>query len=81
MIVIGVNGPAGSGKDTASNYILKTYGFERKVSFAENFKDMCHLCFQVPIDKFYDDNIKNSPLPDPVEFNGRHLTGNRALGV
>lgn len=62
-IIIGVNGLAGAGKDTISNMVLlslqKDHGFKGKCfAFADNLKKAASTIFNVPLNHFYDRNLK-----------------------
>lgn len=41
-MIIGLTGLAQSGKDTAAQYLIQNYGFERR-AFADKLKDFCYL--------------------------------------
>lgn len=43
--VLGLNGPAGAGKDTVADYLISVYGWDAKLSFAHNLKDICKKVF------------------------------------
>ena len=44
MIIIGICGFAGSGKDTIANHLIETHGF-KKLSFASVLKDIVSILF------------------------------------
>lgn len=56
MIVIGLTGKAGSGKDTVADHLVKTYGFT-KLSFASDLKDMLNT-----LDPYLGDGIRLSEV-------------------
>lgn len=60
-LVIGLSGWKGSGKDMVADYLIKEAGFVR-LSFADPLKEMTSKEFNVPLNYFYDRNLKESPL-------------------
>lgn len=62
MKLIGLTGAAGSGKDTAVDYLVDRYGW-RKVSFAQPLKDgLCAMLGWSP-EQLNDREWKETPLP------------------
>ena len=51
-IIIGFIGASGSGKDTAADYLVKTFGFQ-KMSFAAPLKRMVKECFLLSDEQCY----------------------------
>jgi hypothetical protein len=49
ITIIALTGKAGSGKDTAANYLIENYGYQ-KMSFAETLKDAVAAVFGWPRD-------------------------------
>lgn len=45
-MIISLSGRAGSGKDTAADYLVSNYGF-KKLSWAKNIKEMCKKAFNL----------------------------------
>ena len=49
-MIIGFHGVKGSGKDTAAQYLIDNYGFQ-KIAFADKLKEAVANLFNVPIEK------------------------------
>lgn len=62
MVLIGFLGRKGSGKDTASDYLVNRYKF-KKISFAEPIKEGCRELFG-----FNDDQLYGNKKEDIDEF-------------
>ena len=54
MCIIGFLGRAGSGKDTAADYLVKHHNYV-KISFATPLKDICEILFGFSKDQLYGD--------------------------
>jgi len=52
VVIIGMRGEMGSGKDTVGNYLVNNYGFVR-VAFADTLKEACKLIFQLTDEQVY----------------------------
>jgi hypothetical protein len=63
--LIGVSGRGKSGKDSIADYLLKN-GWSKKVSLAGVLKSFCSKFFSVPIEKFYDQSLKEVPFEKPI---------------
>ena len=65
--VIGITGKAGAGKDTVAAIIkayLHAYGHKAKrYSFADPLKRGCAELFGIPVEEFYDRDLKDTPHP------------------
>lgn len=72
MRIVGVGGNAGAGKDTLADVLVKKYGFT-KLAFADSLKEMCSKVFELPLNYFYDREIKDSDFLVPLEFNEEHV--------
>jgi dephospho-CoA kinase len=57
LLLIGVSGRKGSGKDTIGDYLVKNYGFVR-VAFADALKKACKHIFGLTNKQLYDDKSK-----------------------
>jgi hypothetical protein len=57
--VIAICGPKRHGKDTVANWFVKNYGY-KKICFADGLKQTVAHALQVPLEYFYDDEIKES---------------------
>lgn len=67
-LIIGINGLAGAGKDTVANMVLlslqKDHGLKVKCfAFADNLKKAASNIFNVPLDFFYDRELKEVVIP------------------
>ena len=65
LTLIGLTGPAGSGKDTAALYLAERYGFV-DVAFADPLREMaCVLCDHAGIDYAWvtEPSLKNQEIP------------------
>ena len=71
-LVLGLSGPASSGKDTVGNYLLSRYGWG-KLSFARNLKDMAQHVFKLSEWEVDDEKGKRMLLPVPVELTFTHI--------
>ena len=71
-MIIGVNGRARSGKDTIAKVMIDKFGFQ-KISFADPLKNICSDAFEIPLNYFHDDNLKDSPFEVPVLVTEQHL--------
>lgn len=60
-MIIGFCGKAGSGKDTAANFLVNNYGFT-KLSLAKPVKDVAKLVFGLTDEEVYDPLLKEKPL-------------------
>lgn len=70
-MIVGISGKARSGKDRTSEVFIK-HGFTR-ISFADELKRMLSDVFCLPLETFYDDNLKDSPFETPVVITNTHL--------
>lgn len=61
-MLIGLTGRAGSGKDSVCNELISqseiTY---ERIAFADRLKVFCSRIFEVPLNHFYDRELKNKP--------------------
>lgn len=57
-LIIGFYGKAKSGKDTASEYLVKKYNYKR-YAFATPIKQACKILYNFTDDELYNDNFKN----------------------
>lgn len=64
-MIISLSGRARSGKDTVGG-MLK--GFKR-YAFADTLKKYCAESFDLPLDMFHNDNLKDKPFEKPIKLN------------
>lgn len=62
MIIIGMTGPAGCGKDTAAMALVRQLAFKR-VAFADPIKDALNAIFEWDPGMWLDREWKEAPLP------------------
>lgn len=72
-VVIGLHGPAGSGKDTIGDYLVEHCGWTSKLSFAENLKEMCKGIFYLTDYDVHDQAGKQALFKEPKTFTDRNL--------
>lgn len=71
MIVIAFSGWKGSGKDTAAGHMISEHNYTR-VAFADTLKKMTAGTYDLPLNCFFDQNLKEVPLMHyPVEITDR----------
>lgn len=70
-VFISISGQKQSGKDTAGNF-FRGFGFE-KVNWADNLKTMCSGAFDIPLEHFYDDDLKERNFLSPVTIQQEHI--------
>lgn len=79
MIIIAFSGVAGSGKSTATDYLVKHYGFE-VVSFADPIKRICRDVFGFSDEQLWGPSaMRNAPDLRYVRDDGELLTPRYAL--
>jgi dephospho-CoA kinase len=71
MLILGFTGEKGSGKDTAGNYLVEKYGFER-MAFADALKQVCKIVFDLT-DKQLNDASRKEQVDERWEVSPRHL--------
>lgn len=72
-VVLGIHGPAGAGKDTMADYLIREFGWHAKLSFAGNLKEMCKEVFDLTDFDVYHQEGKKAYFSTPVEFELDHL--------
>lgn len=83
-LILVLHGPAGSGKDTAADYLVRRYGFVKE-SFARPLKRAITAIFGIPYPDLCTEEGKAAPLPPPwagagmQDGGGLHIPTNRAL--
>ncbi len=71
--VLGLNGPAGAGKDTVADYLVATHGWDGKLSFAGNLKKICKRTFQLTDDDINSQEGKMRRFLKPRVLTQTHL--------
>lgn len=66
--IIGITGLAGAGKDTISNMVMLSLRNELKIktqafAFADTLKKAASIIFNVPLEHFYDRDVKEAKIP------------------
>lgn len=67
-MLIGFGYTAGVGKDTVCDYLSEKHGWIKR-SFADNLKKCSSSVFNLPIEFFYDQELKKKKLDRPIPFN------------
>jgi len=73
--VLGLNGVAGAGKDTVADYLVSRHGWDGKISFAFNLKELCSKLFSLTPHDLSDQDGKRKYFPTPLKFGSEHLNG------
>jgi len=71
-MLLALSGKMRSGKDTAADVLVDKYGFT-KVSFAAPLKEICAAAFDININYFYNDELKDANFKEPLK--GTALNG------
>lgn len=64
-MILGLCGKLGSGKDTVGDVMTSKFKFSR-VSFADSLKYVCVEAFNLPVETFYDRDLKDKPFQTPL---------------
>jgi hypothetical protein len=72
-VVLGLHGAALSGKDTVADFLIQERGWDRRLSFARNLKDMCKSIFILSEYDVNDQQGKKSLFKCPVLLGEDHL--------
>lgn len=70
-MIVGISAPARSGKDEVGKVFVK-HGF-KKVSFADELKDILAEAFSLDIDVFYNDDLKDTSFDRPIAITNHNL--------
>ena len=73
MKVVGFVGPKHSGKDTCALIAKKQKRLKTSVSFALPLKRICSEVFQISMNYFTDQDLKEKPFKEPVKVTVKHL--------
>jgi hypothetical protein len=71
-LIIGMAGKMGSGKDTAGNYLINEYQFQR-IAFADNLKEMAMKVFNLTYQQCYDQDLKMVNFKKPIKLDRGHI--------
>jgi len=71
--VLGLHGPALAGKDTVADFLIENRGWDAKLSFAKNLKEMCKAVFNLTDHDVYSQEGKKTFFPEPRTFTDRNL--------
>lgn len=63
LTLIGISGKAQSGKDTVFQYLKENYVDVYQEPFAHSLKRCAAEAFGIPLDHFYDPDLKETPAP------------------
>jgi hypothetical protein len=72
--VIGISGRAGSGKDSVAKFLVEKGGWDHKIAFADNLKEMLKDIFSLTDDDLNTEQGKGRLFLYPIEFSPGHLT-------
>ena len=71
--IIGITGVKGSGKDTAYSFIKLDFPQAIGLSLAGKLKEICSEVFDIPINFFHDQNLKEKELEELICLNDKNL--------
>lgn len=71
-MIIGIAGKKRAGKDTVASILIKDFGF-KKVALADPLKKICSKVFQIPMQCFEKDELKDLALIEPEEIDVYHI--------
>lgn len=66
--IVAIGGRKLSGKSELSKYLVNEHGY-RKISFAEGLKTLCSQLFNLDLQFFIDQNLKEQPFEQPLQWN------------
>ncbi len=66
-MILGFSGKALSGKDSAADYLIKRYSWDKKTGFAYNLKEACSSIFGRDLAVFTTQEGKSSTFTSPIE--------------
>jgi hypothetical protein len=72
-IVLGLHGEALSGKDSVGDILVKEFGWDGKLAFAHNLKEMCKAIFYLTDYEVGDQEGKKKAFATPKTFTERNL--------
>ena len=62
-MIFGIGGKARAGKGSIAKVFIKDYNFI-EINFADSLKSYCSQTFNLPLNTFNDDNLKDSPISE-----------------
>lgn len=70
-VIVCLAGRARSGKDSVGS-VLKSEGFEQ-MALADSLRELCSAAFEIPLNVFTDDNLKEKTFERPILLKPDHL--------
>ena len=70
-VIVCLAGQKRSGKDSVGS-VLKSEGFEQ-MALADSLRELCSVAFEIPLNVFTDDNLKENPFERPILLKPDHL--------
>ena len=67
-LVIGICGSKRVGKDTLANFVIQKNSNFKVIHFADSLKELCADIFDIPIDYFINDKLKDNKLTIPINM-------------
>lgn len=74
-MILGFSGKALSGKDSAADYLIDQYGWDKKTGFAYNLKEACSNIFNRNLTMFTTQEGKSHTFTVPVKVDHRLIEG------
>lgn len=71
-MIVCLSGIKRSGKDSCADVLVNNYNFE-KFSLAQPIRELCSLVFQIPIETFTSDELKEKLFSHPILLNEAYL--------
>ena len=78
-MIIGILGKKGSGKDTVADIIIELLSQYKKKAFADNIKKICSIMTGIPLENWYNQDLKEFVLPNFWPNKKGHLYTYRTL--
>ena len=72
-IFVVLTGRRGHGKDTVADIAIEKFKCSAKVALADWFKEELSKEFRIPIERFYDQKLKEEPFEKPVVVQRKNL--------
>ena len=74
-MILGFSGKALSGKDSAADYLIYQYGWDKKTGFAYNLKEACSIIFSRDLTMFTTQEGKSHTFTSPIEVDYKLIKG------